>query len=212
MPYSVVPAFAAFAPISGPVAVDGEPPSLTSRLLKFARLWDRLGSSHDGPGVPGEVVGGGGDPEAAWGHGRRDGAPHRGPGRFRVVRPGNMACGRFEGKVPGPEEYAAPGDRSEWPSASRHAPAARAIRYGSRRPQWNSVAGCTKVSLGCDHWYAETPALGRLRQAYLSRTPVVHSNGKGLRGLRPPRSRFLKQRKVAAITSETHPITDSSLT
>ena len=40
---------------------------------------------------------------------------------------------------------------------------------------WNPVTGCTKVSTGCDHCYAETLALRRLRNHYLSRPPVVDS-------------------------------------
>ena len=39
---------------------------------------------------------------------------------------------------------------------------------------WNPVTGCTKVSKGCDHCYAEALALVRLRERYLSRKPVVN--------------------------------------
>jgi len=38
---------------------------------------------------------------------------------------------------------------------------------------WNPVTGCTKVSTGCDHCYAATLAERRLRERYLSRTPVI---------------------------------------
>ena len=38
---------------------------------------------------------------------------------------------------------------------------------------WNPVTGCTKVSTGCDHCYADTLAQGRLRSTYLRRLPVV---------------------------------------
>lgn len=38
---------------------------------------------------------------------------------------------------------------------------------------WNPVTGCTKVSAGCDHCYAETLARRRLRDVYLRRLPVV---------------------------------------
>jgi protein gp37 len=37
---------------------------------------------------------------------------------------------------------------------------------------WNPVTGCTKVSVGCDHCYAEALAHGRLRDHYLARRPV----------------------------------------
>jgi len=37
---------------------------------------------------------------------------------------------------------------------------------------WNPVTGCTKVSAGCDHCYAETLAVRRLRDVYLRREPV----------------------------------------
>lgn len=40
---------------------------------------------------------------------------------------------------------------------------------------WNPVTGCTKVSAGCDHCYAETLARRRLRDVYLRRLPVVNS-------------------------------------
>ena len=38
---------------------------------------------------------------------------------------------------------------------------------------WNPVTGCTKVSTGCDHCYAERLAGLRLREAYLRRLPAV---------------------------------------
>jgi protein gp37 len=38
---------------------------------------------------------------------------------------------------------------------------------------WNPVTGCTKVSAGCDHCYAERLARLRLRRAYLARIPTV---------------------------------------
>lgn len=38
---------------------------------------------------------------------------------------------------------------------------------------WNPITGCTKVSTGCDHCYAEALALKRLRQTYLRQSPVV---------------------------------------
>ncbi len=38
---------------------------------------------------------------------------------------------------------------------------------------WNPVTGCTKVSAGCDHCYAEALARKRLRRIYLGRLPVV---------------------------------------
>lgn len=39
---------------------------------------------------------------------------------------------------------------------------------------WNPVTGCTKVSSGCDHCYADTLAQRRLRNHYLSQAPVVN--------------------------------------
>jgi protein gp37 len=41
---------------------------------------------------------------------------------------------------------------------------------------WNPVTGCTKVSAGCDHCYAERLARLRLRDAYLRRLPVVDTD------------------------------------
>lgn len=38
---------------------------------------------------------------------------------------------------------------------------------------WNPVTGCTKVSTGCDHCYADVLAQGRLRSHYLARLPVL---------------------------------------
>ncbi len=38
---------------------------------------------------------------------------------------------------------------------------------------WNPVTGCTKVSAGCDHCYAETLARRRLRDVYLRRLPIM---------------------------------------
>ncbi|MXW10995.1 MAG: phage Gp37/Gp68 family protein [Gammaproteobacteria bacterium] len=38
---------------------------------------------------------------------------------------------------------------------------------------WNPTTGCTKISTGCDHCYAERLAQGRLRARYLARLPVV---------------------------------------
>jgi protein gp37 len=38
---------------------------------------------------------------------------------------------------------------------------------------WNPVTGCTKVSRGCDHCYAETLANRLLEDTYRSRLPVV---------------------------------------
>jgi len=40
---------------------------------------------------------------------------------------------------------------------------------------WNPVTGCTKVSSGCDHCYAETLAKRRLHDIYIRRLPVVDS-------------------------------------
>ena len=37
---------------------------------------------------------------------------------------------------------------------------------------WNPMTGCTKVSAGCDHCYAETVALTKTRDAYLRQLPV----------------------------------------
>ena len=37
---------------------------------------------------------------------------------------------------------------------------------------WNPVTGCSKVSTGCDHCYAESLALSRLRDLYIGRDPV----------------------------------------
>lgn len=42
---------------------------------------------------------------------------------------------------------------------------------------WNPATGCTRVSTGCDHCYAERLAHGRLRKRYLARLPVVDSEG-----------------------------------
>jgi protein gp37 len=41
---------------------------------------------------------------------------------------------------------------------------------------WNPTTGCTEVSSGCDHCYARTLAMGKLRDAYSRRLPVVLSN------------------------------------
>lgn len=38
---------------------------------------------------------------------------------------------------------------------------------------WNPVTGCTKVTAGCDHCYAETLAKKRLHHIYTRRLPVV---------------------------------------
>ena len=38
---------------------------------------------------------------------------------------------------------------------------------------WNPVTGCTRVSTGCDHCYAERLARLRLRDAYLKRLPAI---------------------------------------
>lgn len=38
---------------------------------------------------------------------------------------------------------------------------------------WNPVTGCTKVTAGCDHCYAETLAKKRLHHIYTQRTPVA---------------------------------------
>jgi len=40
---------------------------------------------------------------------------------------------------------------------------------------WNPVTGCTRVSAGCDHCYAERLARLRLRDAYLRRLPTVNT-------------------------------------
>jgi protein gp37 len=37
---------------------------------------------------------------------------------------------------------------------------------------WNPMTGCTKISRGCDHCYAETLALTKTRQHYLRQLPV----------------------------------------
>lgn len=41
---------------------------------------------------------------------------------------------------------------------------------------WNPVTGCTRVSAGCDNCYAATLANRLLKDAYLSRLPVVDSD------------------------------------
>lgn len=38
---------------------------------------------------------------------------------------------------------------------------------------WNPTTGCTPVSAGCDHCYAQTLALGKLAKVYGARLPVV---------------------------------------
>ena len=38
---------------------------------------------------------------------------------------------------------------------------------------WNPMTGCTKISSGCDHCYAETVAHTKTRETYLRRLPVV---------------------------------------
>ena len=38
---------------------------------------------------------------------------------------------------------------------------------------WNPVTGCTKVTAGCDHCYAETLAKKRLHDIYVRRPPVI---------------------------------------
>jgi len=40
---------------------------------------------------------------------------------------------------------------------------------------WNPVTGCTRVSTGCDHCYAERLAHGRLAKIYQARLPVVNT-------------------------------------
>ena len=37
---------------------------------------------------------------------------------------------------------------------------------------WNPMTGCTKLSAGCDHCYANTVAQTKTREAYLRRLPV----------------------------------------
>lgn len=37
---------------------------------------------------------------------------------------------------------------------------------------WNPMTGCTKISAGCDHCYAETVAKTKTRESYLRRLPV----------------------------------------
>src|SRR5258708_19633504 len=41
---------------------------------------------------------------------------------------------------------------------------------------WNPVTGCTKVTAGCDHCYAETLARKRLHNMYVRRLPVVDTS------------------------------------
>lgn len=41
---------------------------------------------------------------------------------------------------------------------------------------WNPTTGCTKVSAGCDHCYAETMARTKLREAYGKRLPVLDTD------------------------------------
>ena len=41
---------------------------------------------------------------------------------------------------------------------------------------WNPITGCTKVTAGCDHCYAETLARKRLHDVYVRRLPVVDTN------------------------------------
>ena len=38
---------------------------------------------------------------------------------------------------------------------------------------WNPVTGCTRVTSGCDHCYAETLARRRLHDVYVRRLPIV---------------------------------------
>jgi len=38
---------------------------------------------------------------------------------------------------------------------------------------WNPVTGCTRVTSGCDHCYAETLARKRLHDVYVRRLPIV---------------------------------------
>lgn len=40
---------------------------------------------------------------------------------------------------------------------------------------WNPMTGCTKISSGCDHCYAETVAKTKTRETYLRRLPVKDS-------------------------------------
>lgn len=40
---------------------------------------------------------------------------------------------------------------------------------------WNPTTGCTKVSAGCDHCYADFLAQGKLRTNYLKRLPVLQT-------------------------------------
>ena len=40
---------------------------------------------------------------------------------------------------------------------------------------WNPTTGCTKVSSGCDHCYAETLANGRLSEVYSRTLPVIQT-------------------------------------
>jgi protein gp37 len=41
---------------------------------------------------------------------------------------------------------------------------------------WNPTTGCTKVSAGCDHCYADTMAQTKLREAYTKRLPVLDTD------------------------------------
>lgn len=40
---------------------------------------------------------------------------------------------------------------------------------------WNPMTGCTKLSAGCDHCYAQTVAENRTREIYLRRLPVKNT-------------------------------------
>ena len=37
---------------------------------------------------------------------------------------------------------------------------------------WNPMTGCTKISTGCDHCYAQTVARTKTRDVYLRQLPV----------------------------------------
>src|SRR6266487_6952634 len=41
---------------------------------------------------------------------------------------------------------------------------------------WNPITGCTKVTAGCDHCYAETLARKRLHDVYVRRAPIVDTS------------------------------------